>query len=116
LINLLSNAIRFTPKGGEVRISALAQDQAIALSVADTGIGMASHQIPQALERFGQIDTELSRKYDGAGLGLPLAQHLIELHGGSLHIESEPGVGTIVTALFPATRAVKELPPLIAAA
>ena len=116
LINLLSNAIRFTPKGGEARLSAYRQGEALAVSVADTGIGMAAHEIPRALERFGQVDTELSRRYEGAGLGLPLAQHLVELHGGSLRIESEPGIGTIVTVLFPATRALKERPQLTAAA
>lgn len=116
LINLLSNAIRFTPKSGEVRVSTFRQGDAVALSVSDTGIGMATNEIPKALERFGQLDAELSRKYDGAGLGLPLAQHLVELHGGSLRIESEPGVGTVVTVIFPATRAVKGYPHLTAAA
>jgi signal transduction histidine kinase len=108
LLNLLSNAIRFTPDGGEVRISAFRQDENLAMSVADTGIGIARTDIPKALERFGQIDTDLARKYDGAGLGLPLAQHLAELHGGLLRIESEPGIGTIVTVVLPATRIVSE--------
>jgi signal transduction histidine kinase len=108
LTNLLSNAIKFTPRGGEVRVSAFNEDDSVAISVADTGIGMNRNDIPKALERFGQIDSEMSRKFDGAGLGLPLAQHLVELHGGQLRIESEPGIGTIVTVLLPATRVVRE--------
>ncbi len=105
-LNLLSNAIKFTPQGGEVRVSAFRQDENLALSVTDTGIGIAHDDIPKALERFGQIDTDLSRKYDGVGLGLPLAQHLTELHGGTLRIESEPGIGTKVTVVLPASRIV----------
>jgi len=105
LINLMSNSIRFTPQGGEVRVSAFRRDDGLALSVADTGVGMAANDIPKALERFGQLDT---RKHQGAGLGLPLAQHLVELHGGTLKIASEPGVGTTVTVHFPARRIVRE--------
>ena len=108
LINLLSNGVRFTPSGGDVRVSVFRQDDMLAVTVADTGIGMAAHEIPMALERFGQIDNELSRKYDGAGLGLPLAQHLVELHGGALRIDSQPGAGTIVIVLFPASRVVSD--------
>jgi len=106
LTNIISNGIRFTARGGEVQVSAFQKDGRLALRVADTGIGMPAQDIPKALERFGQLDSELNRKYDGAGLGLPLARNLMELHGGALHIESEPGVGTIVNALFPASRVV----------
>jgi signal transduction histidine kinase len=80
--------------------------------VSDTGIGMAPmapEDIPKALERFGQIDSALARKYEGAGLGLPLSLHLMEYHGGTLTIESEPDRGTCVTITFPASRV---LPPL----
>jgi signal transduction histidine kinase len=74
------------------------------ISVVDTGIGMKSADIPRALERFGQIDSTLARKYDGAGLGLPLAKHLTELHGGTVTIESAVGAGTTVTVSLPAER------------
>lgn len=74
--------------------------------MADTGIGMAPEDIPRALSRFGQIDSALSRKFEGTGLGLPLTKALAELHGGSLGIESAPGVGTTVTVRFPAERIV----------
>ena len=70
----------------------------------DTGIGMAEKDIPVALERFGQIDSTLARKYEGTGLGLPLAKQLTELHGGKLTIESSVDVGTTVTVALPAER------------
>src|SRR5690606_1361498 len=90
LLNLLSNAVKFTPEGGSVRVDAAQLPEGIAIRVSDTGIGMAPEDIPKALERFGQIDSALARKYEGAGLGLPLSLHLMEYHGGTLTIESEP--------------------------
>lgn len=109
LVNLISNGIRFSPSGGEVRVSAFRRgDDGLSLSVADKGIGMAANDIPTALERFGQLDSDPNRQHEGAGLGLPLAQHLMELHGGSLRIASEPGVGTTVTVTFPARRIVRD--------
>jgi signal transduction histidine kinase len=108
LINLMSNAIRFTPKGGEVKVSAFRRDGGLAIAVSDTGIGMTSNEIPKALERFGQLDSDANRHHEGAGLGLPLAQHLMELLGGTLRIASEPRVGTTVTVTFPSRRIVRE--------
>ena len=101
LLNLLSNAIKFTPEGGEVRISATPVTGGYAITVSDTGIGMAPEDVPKALERFGQIDSSLSRRYEGTGLGLPLTKELAELHGAALSIESKPGEGTSVTIRFP---------------
>src|SRR5262249_17760508 len=80
VLNLLSNAIKFTPPGGEVRVSASRSSSGIALKVTDTGIGIAREDIPKALERFGQIDNRLARKYQGTGLGLPLSKRLAEMH------------------------------------
>jgi signal transduction histidine kinase len=108
LLNLLSNAVKFTPPAGEVVVSASADPGGLAIAVADTGIGMAPDDIPKALERFGQIDTRLARKYEGTGLGLPLSLRLMELHGGTLAIDSALGRGTTVTVTFPATRVVVE--------
>jgi signal transduction histidine kinase len=108
LLNLLSNAVKFTPPGGEVVVSASADPGGLAIAVADTGIGMAPDDIPKALERFGQIDTRLARKYEGTGLGLPLSLRLMELHGGTLVIDSTVGRGTTVTVTFPHTRVVVE--------
>jgi PAS domain S-box-containing protein len=102
LLNLLSNAIKFTPVGGEARISAQRCREGFAIAVRDTGIGMAREDIPKAMERFGQIDSSLGRKYEGTGLGLPLTQELAALHGATFAIQSEPDSGTTVTLVFPA--------------
>jgi signal transduction histidine kinase len=104
LLNLLSNAVKFTPSGGSVDVAVSCNNDGVAISVADTGIGMAPGEISIALERFGQIDSRLSRRYTGTGLGLPLTKHLVELHGGALAVASEAGKGTTVTALFPRDR------------
>ncbi|HEX7776861.1 MAG TPA: MHYT domain-containing protein [Parvibaculum sp.] len=104
LLNLLSNATKFTPEGGRICIGASAADGVVMVKVADNGIGIAPDDLPKALEQFGQIDSALSRKYEGAGLGLPLSQRLMELHGGTLTLESTVGVGTAVTIAFPPDR------------
>jgi signal transduction histidine kinase len=103
-LNLLSNAVKFTPAGGSVTISTREHQGALTVAIADTGIGIAASDIPKALERFGQVDSRLSRKYEGTGLGLPLAKQLVELHGGTLAIMSTVGAGTTVTVSFPAVR------------
>jgi PAS domain S-box-containing protein len=107
LINLLSNAVKFTPRGGRIRIEAAREaGGGLLLRVGDTGIGMAADDIAQALTPFKQIDNSLARKYEGAGLGLPLAKDLVELHGGTLEVTSELGKGTVVTCRFPPARTV----------
>ncbi|HET6157935.1 MAG TPA: ATP-binding protein [Dongiaceae bacterium] len=83
-----------------------AADGAIIISVADTGIGMKADDVPRALSPFHQLENSLARKYEGTGLGLPLVKALLDLHQGSLHIESEPGAGTTVSARFPARRTI----------
>jgi signal transduction histidine kinase len=104
LLNLLSNAIKFTASGGTVTVSAYRQGEGIAVSVADTGIGIAAEDIPKALENFGQIHSGLARKYDGTGLGLPLAKRLVEILGGNFTLESAVGVGTTIILFFPPTK------------
>jgi signal transduction histidine kinase len=101
LVNLLTNAVKFTPSEGTVRISAHRRGDNVAIEISDTGIGMAAHEIPKALERFSQVDGSLARKYEGVGLGLPLAKHLTELHGGWLEVQSEAGTGTTVMVILP---------------
>ena len=103
-INLLSNAVKFTPEGGDVRVTSRATENGVTIAVNDTGIGMRPEEIPTAMESFGQIDSTLSRKYQGTGLGLPLAKRLVEMHGGSLMIASTVNVGTTVTIVLPPTR------------
>jgi PAS domain S-box-containing protein len=105
IINLLSNAVKFTPAGGRVELSArIAQDGDLLVCVADTGIGIAPADIDRVMEPFGQVDSHLNRKYEGTGLGLPLARGLAELHGGSLTLESRLNVGTTVTVRLPRYR------------
>ena len=107
LANLLSNAVKFTEPGGHVVVRAWCQpDSGFVFQVIDTGIGIAPDDIPKALSRFGQVDSDLNRKYEGTGLGLPLAKGLVEQHGGTLDLQSEVGVGTTVTVRFPASRVV----------
>jgi signal transduction histidine kinase len=103
-LNLLSNALKFTPDGGSVRVSLSFDGDGAAISVADDGIGMTPQQIPIALEPFGQVDSSLSRRHEGTGLGLPLCRRFAEAHGGSLSIESVLGEGTVVTVRLPAGR------------
>ncbi len=105
LINLLSNAVKFTPDGGKVTVEAGLDDNGrMVLSVTDTGIGMAADDIPEALSEFGQLDSNLAEDGQGTGLGLPLSQRLMHLHGGSLVIKSREGEGTRVDVIFPKSR------------
>ncbi|HMH64816.1 MAG TPA: amino acid permease [Rhizomicrobium sp.] len=105
LINLLSNAVKFTPGEGKVGIAAsIHADGSLAFTVSDTGIGMTQEQVATARQPFRQIDSSLARKYEGTGLGLPLAEGLMRLHGGTLQITSEINVGTTVVVTFPAGR------------
>jgi signal transduction histidine kinase/HAMP domain-containing protein len=101
ILNLLSNALKFTDAGGVVSVSARGVAAAVIVDIADSGIGMTQEHIRIALTPFGQVDNRLERKYEGTGLGLPLAKSLTELHGGTLEIESTPGVGTIIHIRLP---------------
>ena len=108
LINLLSNAIKFTESGGRVALRCWCdQDAGLSFQVTDTGIGIAPEDIATVMAPFQQVDGQLSRKYEGTGLGLPLTKALVELHGGRLELESEEGTGTSVTVRFPAVRTVR---------
>lgn len=104
LINLVSNAVKFTPAGGKVIVRAFRAGAELAIAVEDNGIGIAARDIPKAFERFSQIDSSLSRKYEGTGLGLPLSRQLVTMHGGRLVLESELNVGTTVTIFLPPER------------
>jgi two-component system cell cycle sensor histidine kinase PleC len=105
LLNLLSNAVKFTPKGGEVGLRmAVDADRGLRMIVYDTGIGIDPQDIPRAMAAFGQVDASWSRRYEGAGLGLPISRALIRMHGGTLDLESQPGMGTTVTVRLPPGR------------
>jgi signal transduction histidine kinase len=116
LVNLLSNAVKFSHDGGAVGVSVrLIETGDLAIVVSDHGIGMKPEDIPVALEPFRQIDNTLSRVYDGTGLGLPLAKKLMEMHGGTLGVESMLGRGTTVTVTLPRARLRPSPPPAAAA-
>jgi PAS domain S-box-containing protein len=104
LLNLISNAIKFTPSGGIVKVDVTWSAVGIALSVSDTGIGMAAADVDRVVRPFVQLENWLIRKHEGVGLGLPIAKAFCELHGGSLSLESELGKGTVVRILLPQDR------------
>jgi signal transduction histidine kinase len=104
LLNLLSNALKFTPSGGRIGIEAMAGPECIVVTVTDTGVGIAEADLPRVLQPFVQVDTTLSRQQEGTGLGLPLVKAMVELHGGSIALESEPAKGTTVRLAFPPER------------
>jgi signal transduction histidine kinase len=108
LANLLSNAIKFTERGGEAYLKVRCDyGKGYVFEVGDTGIGMKPEDIPNALAPFVQVDSSLSRKHEGTGLGLPLTKSMIELQGGKLELESEPGAGTVARLVFPPGRIIR---------
>lgn len=109
--NILSNAVKFTPEGGRVTMTVEWHPTlGIAISIADTGTGIPSDKLESVLAPFGQVDMSLARKYEGAGLGLPLAKALVELQGGTLTLTSEVGVGTEVRITLPPERLALDSP------
>jgi two-component system, cell cycle sensor histidine kinase PleC len=107
LINLLGNAVKFTAAGGEVRLLAeLGTKGELALLVRDNGIGMTAREIADSIVPFVQVDSRLARRAPGSGLGLPITKRLIEMHGGELRLQSEPGKGTTAALVFPAGRLI----------
>jgi signal transduction histidine kinase len=104
LLNLLSNALKFTPAGGQVTAQAFCGEEGLVPRVSDTGIGIAPKDFGKALEPFGQVDSSLAGKCEGTRLGLPLTRQMVELHGGNLTLESEVGQGTTVTVTLPSWR------------
>jgi signal transduction histidine kinase/DNA-binding response OmpR family regulator len=103
LVNLLSNAVKFTPKGGKVGLEVHGDvaRQAATFTVWDTGIGIAEDDLPKLFKPFLQIDSSLSRQYEGTGLGLALVRRLAEAHGGSVALESTPGQGSRFSVTLP---------------
>ncbi len=102
LLNLISNAVKFTPPGGAVTVAAAhTSDGSIAISVSDTGAGIAPEDQHRVFESFGQGRHDVAVREKGTGLGLPIVKGLVEAHGGKVSLTSRPGVGTTVTALFP---------------
>ncbi len=123
LYNLLSNAIKFTPEGGRIKVSvelekniekrfpwASSDMEFISFSVQDTGIGISPEDQEKIFDEFGQANSEFSKKYGGAGLGLALTKKLVELHGGTITLESKLGEGSTFTFFIPVTSPVKAIP------
>ncbi len=103
LVNLLTNAVKFTPEGGQVRLEVVMDvpQQTVRLKVTDTGIGIATNDLTQIFQPFVQVDSTLSRRYEGTGLGLSIVQRIVDLHGGSVHVESEVDRGSCFTVILP---------------
>jgi signal transduction histidine kinase len=105
LLNLLSNAVKFTPDGGTISVKAGREpDGAVLISVSDSGIGIAENDLARVLEPFTQAHEVITQNLGGTGLGLPVVRSLIELHGGTLDLASQPGEGTTATLRFPPPR------------
>jgi len=117
LLNLLTNSVKFTAPGGRITVSAERTTVGgLAFAVVDTGIGISPGDIERVMEPFIQVDSRLSRQYEGTGLGLPLTKQLVELHGATFDLESTVGVGTTVTLTFPPSRSIDAAPPALVAA
>ncbi len=114
LLNLLANAVKFTPAGGTVsaRMEMLPDDR-LAFVVQDSGIGIEPGALSELCEPFHQADASISRRFGGTGLGLAISRKLLDLHGGALEIDSRPGQGTTVRAVFPAARVVQVAEPVL---
>ncbi|MGH8674674.1 MAG: sensor histidine kinase, partial [Burkholderiales bacterium] len=104
-VNLLSNAVKFTPEGGSVRLGACMNGRAIEVSVADTGVGIAAEDQALVFQEFRQVGTDSARKAEGTGLGLALAKKFVELHGGTIRLESAVGRGSTFTFTLPVSGA-----------
>ncbi len=94
LNNLLSNAMKFTPEGGSILLSAKEDQNCIEVAIKDTGIGIEKAQLDKLFDKFYQVDTPSTRKIGGSGLGLSISREIIKAHGSNIHVESEPGEGS----------------------
>ena len=104
LLNLLTNAVKFTPDGGRVEVKAHRDADNIVVAVHDTGIGIAAEDQAAVFEEFRQVGRQYTNKQEGTGLGLALTRKFVELHGGRIWLESEPGTGSTFTFTIPASR------------
>src|SRR5690606_27080819 len=101
--NLLGNGIKFTPRGGRVDVQVTAREQEVRIVVSDTGQGIPAEFLPSVFERFRQADGSLTRRHGGLGLGLSIAKHIVEMHGGSIAVHSEGADrGSVFTVTLPA--------------
>lgn len=110
LMNLISNAIKFTRHGGKIKLGATATPQGLVVTIADTGVGFPASKIETVLAPFGRLDQAETATAGGTGLGLPIVKSLMELHGGRIDLRSEPDVGTTATLTFPVERIIEPAP------
>ena len=101
LLNLLTNAVKFTPDGGQINVSARKEDSRAIIAVRDTGIGIAPEDQAAVFEEFRQVGHDYTRKQEGTGLGLAITRKFVELHGGKIWVDSEPGKGSTFTFTIP---------------
>ena len=101
MLNLLSNAVKFTPDGGHITVNARLKDDVLEVAVADTGIGIAPEEHDTVFQEFRQAGGSYTNKQEGTGLGLALTRRLVELHGGSMGLQSTPGQGSTFTFTIP---------------
>ena len=94
LHNLLENAVKYSPKGGRIVVQGTVRGQNAVISVSDQGIGIPTEQLDKVFERFYRIESPLTRRAGGSGLGLPITKALVEAHGGRIWVESQPGKGS----------------------
>ena len=104
VLNILSNAVKFTPEGGRVTLSAAARDEHVEIEVTDTGIGIPADRIAALGRPFVQVENQFTKSHKGSGLGLAIARSLVELHGGTMAITSAQGEGTTITITLPIDR------------
>jgi signal transduction histidine kinase len=114
--NLLDNAVRYTSGGGRVEIAVFAEDGSAVVRVSDTGIGIPREAQARIFERFYRVDKARSRERGGTGLGLAIVKHVVELHGGHVHVTSELGEGSVFTARLPSPTELKSTADLKSAA
>lgn len=101
ILNLLANAVKFTKEGGSVWMECIPREEHFAIKIGDTGIGIPANKLASVLRPFEQVSSHYTKDYEGTGLGLSITKELVELHGGSIHIDSTVGIGTTVTVRLP---------------
>jgi signal transduction histidine kinase len=101
LLNLLDNAVKYTPAGGEISLALVRQNGNAEIVVRDTGVGIPAEAQPRVFDRFYRVDKARARTMGGAGLGLSIAQWIVEVHGGSINLSSTPGHGSTFTIVLP---------------
>jgi two-component system phosphate regulon sensor histidine kinase PhoR len=101
LYNLLDNAVKYSRESGTIRLQANQLGDEIVLNVTDSGVGIARHDLPRIFERFYRVDKARSRELGGTGLGLSIVKHIVQLHGGRVEAESDPGRGTTIRIVLP---------------